>query len=102
MCRKRTRGWSDESSVDSSDTDEGDGVDDGQREDRRSGGSDASEGGRSEGGVDSVDIDEQGDGNDQASESGSESIVTNDTDDHYASDELHEIHEYVDAEWVHQ
>ena len=116
MCRKRTREWSDESSVDSSDADDDDGVDGGWRENERAGvdddsqgeqigessesegdRSEGSEGDRSEGGLDDVFVEGHRDGN--GPESGSESSWTTDTD--YGSQELIEIYDVVDAEYRH-
>ena len=98
-CRKRPRGWVDESSASSSDADESDGENEEQRGDQRSEGSDESEGGGSEGEDDVVDLDEPGDGDDQSS--GSESIVSS-TDEHYGSQELIEIHDHDDTAWMHE
>lgn len=111
-CRKRIRAWSDESSIGSSDSENDDSVNavERLREDDRSRGSNGSEGGISESGeVDRVALEEeQGDDDGEGSESeqggndgeGSESEwESSGSDDHYGSDELVEIHDYVDAEY---
>ena len=98
MCRKRTRGWDDDSSVGSSDSNEGDAedvTDDGQRGD-----SDRSEEGGSEGEDDDGSVGSS-DSSESDGEDGSEGGVSS-TDDHFGSQELHEIHELVDAEWRQQ
>jgi len=114
MCRKRTRGWDDGSSVGSSDSNESDAEDvigDGQRggsdgSEGQRGDSDRSEGGGSEGGNESDGGNgSEGGGSEGGNESdggnGSEGGVSS-TDDHFGSQELHEIHEHVDAEWSNQ